>query len=299
MAPGRLLAGHAPTRRAARTTPATRQPSTPGPHSRPGATPVRPQDRTRGPCCRTPRRGKNRPNPRDLAANNADASDPNAATTPTCRWSRKPSTCRPTSSNAPSAGRPSPPSPEPTTAPSWKSRCGPIAGSFADDAIGPPVAAAAMPALSPPRRRPSSCPRACWACRSGWRVLLDKYLFYRPTYRLLDDLATEGLPLSLGTITDGLQRLLPLLEPLYDALVERSRQQTLWTTPTRRVGWCTPAWKARSAAVGICGSSTAATWWCSCWPAAAPTTCRKSTWVPWPKASWWWIAMRPTRRCPR
>jgi transposase len=60
------------------------------------------------------------------------------------------------------------------------------------------------------------------------RVLLDKYLFYRPTYRLLDDLATEGLSLSLGTITDGLQRLLPLLEPLYDALIERSREQTLW-----------------------------------------------------------------------
>jgi transposase len=59
-------------------------------------------------------------------------------------------------------------------------------------------------------------------------VLLDKYLFYRPTYRLLDDWATHGLDLSLGTITDGLQRLLPLLEPLYDALVERSQQQTLW-----------------------------------------------------------------------
>jgi transposase len=59
-------------------------------------------------------------------------------------------------------------------------------------------------------------------------VLLDKYLFYRPSYRLLDDLALHGLDLSLGTVTDGLQRLLPLLEPLYDALVERSRQQTLW-----------------------------------------------------------------------
>jgi transposase len=59
-------------------------------------------------------------------------------------------------------------------------------------------------------------------------VLLDKYLFYRPTYRLLADLASHGLDLSLGTITDGLQRLLPLLGPLYDALVEHSRRQTLW-----------------------------------------------------------------------
>jgi transposase len=59
-------------------------------------------------------------------------------------------------------------------------------------------------------------------------VLLDKYLFYRPTYRLLADLASHGLDLSLGTLTDGLQRLVPLFEPLYEALVQRSRQQPLW-----------------------------------------------------------------------
>jgi transposase len=59
-------------------------------------------------------------------------------------------------------------------------------------------------------------------------VLLDKYLFYRPTYRLLEDLCTQGLPLAQGTLTEGLQRLLPLFEPLYDHLVEHSQQQTLW-----------------------------------------------------------------------
>src|SRR3954471_15112815 len=40
-------------------------------------------------------------------------------------------------------------------------------------------------------------------------VLLDKFLFYRPTYRLLEDLNTQGLGLSQGTLTDGLQRLVP------------------------------------------------------------------------------------------
>jgi transposase len=59
-------------------------------------------------------------------------------------------------------------------------------------------------------------------------VLLDKYLFYRPTYRLLADLASHELDLSLGTLTDGLQRLVPLFEPLYEAFVQRSRQQPLW-----------------------------------------------------------------------
>lgn len=75
---------------------------------------------------------------------------------------------------------------------------------------------------------PKVLPKSMLGVSIWVRVLLDKYLFYRPTYRLLDDLATEGLSLSLGTITDGLQRLLPLLEPLYDALIERSRRQTLW-----------------------------------------------------------------------
>jgi transposase len=59
-------------------------------------------------------------------------------------------------------------------------------------------------------------------------LLLDKYLFYRPTYRLLDDLRTHELDLALGTLTDGLQRLVPLFEPLYEAFVQRSRQQSLW-----------------------------------------------------------------------
>jgi transposase len=59
-------------------------------------------------------------------------------------------------------------------------------------------------------------------------VLLDKYLFYRPTSRLVADLRSHGLDLALGTLTDGLQRLAPLFEPLYEAFVQRSRQQALW-----------------------------------------------------------------------
>jgi len=59
-------------------------------------------------------------------------------------------------------------------------------------------------------------------------ILLDKYLFYRPTYRLLEDWGTLGLDLSLGTVTDGLKRLVPVLEPVYEALVKRSQGQKLW-----------------------------------------------------------------------
>ena len=59
-------------------------------------------------------------------------------------------------------------------------------------------------------------------------VLLDKYLFDRPTYRLLADWQSHGLDLSLGTLTDGLKRMVPLLEPVYEALVKRSQGQRLW-----------------------------------------------------------------------
>lgn len=59
-------------------------------------------------------------------------------------------------------------------------------------------------------------------------VLLDKYLFYRPTYRLLADWKTHGLDLSLGTLTDGLQRLLPLFEPIYQELIAHNQSQQHW-----------------------------------------------------------------------
>ncbi len=59
-------------------------------------------------------------------------------------------------------------------------------------------------------------------------VLLDKYLSYRPTYRLLADLRNHGLDLSQGALTGGLRQLLPLFGPLYDALVERSQRDALW-----------------------------------------------------------------------
>ena len=59
-------------------------------------------------------------------------------------------------------------------------------------------------------------------------LLLDKYLFYRPTYRLLADWATHGLELSLGTVTDGLRHLVVLFEPVSAAPVRHSQGQTLW-----------------------------------------------------------------------
>lgn len=59
-------------------------------------------------------------------------------------------------------------------------------------------------------------------------LLLDKYWSYRPTYRLLQEWQTRGLDLSLGTLTEGLHRLLPLFEPIYQDLIKHNQQQKHW-----------------------------------------------------------------------
>jgi transposase len=64
---------------------------------------------------------------------------------------------------------------------------------------------------------------------SVWtRVLLDKYLYSRPTHRLCQELEHQGLHLSQGTITDGLQRLKGLFEPLMPVLYERQMTEKLF-----------------------------------------------------------------------
>lgn len=61
---------------------------------------------------------------------------------------------------------------------------------------------------------------------SVWvEILLDKYLTYRPTERLLVSWQLLGLDLAPGTVADGLQRLEPLLAPIYEALKVQNQQQ--------------------------------------------------------------------------
>jgi transposase len=59
-------------------------------------------------------------------------------------------------------------------------------------------------------------------------VLLDKYLSSRPTHRFCQELAHHGFPLSQGTITDGLQRLTVLCEPVMPVLYERQMTEKLF-----------------------------------------------------------------------
>ena len=71
---------------------------------------------------------------------------------------------------------------------------------------------------------PKLIPKGCLATSVWVEILLDKFLSYRPTYRLLEHWRTLELNLPMGTVTDGLRRLEPLFTPVYEALIERNRQ---------------------------------------------------------------------------
>jgi transposase len=59
-------------------------------------------------------------------------------------------------------------------------------------------------------------------------VLLDKYLYGRPSERLLQDLGAHGLEMTPGTLAGGLQKIAPLFEPIDQALLQKLRSQTHW-----------------------------------------------------------------------
>jgi len=64
---------------------------------------------------------------------------------------------------------------------------------------------------------------------SVWTMmLLDKYLYGRPTHRLCEELRHYGVPLAQGTLTDGLQRIAVLFKPLMPALYERQMGEKLF-----------------------------------------------------------------------
>jgi transposase len=87
---------------------------------------------------------------------------------------------------------------------------------------------AAAPALLTAAAAPRLIPKGILGISIWVTVLIDKYLLYRPTYRLLADLRAHGLDLAQGTVTDGLRRLAPLFAPLREALIARSRTAAHW-----------------------------------------------------------------------
>ena len=70
---------------------------------------------------------------------------------------------------------------------------------------------------------PKLIPKGNYGISLWVHVLLDKYSSYRPTERLLGQLKQYDLDLPAGTVNDGLERIEPLLRPIYEALRERNR----------------------------------------------------------------------------
>ena len=56
-------------------------------------------------------------------------------------------------------------------------------------------------------------------------VLLDKYLYGRPSHRLLQDLGHYGLDMSPGTLAGGLQTVAPLFDPIVAAMLAKLRSE--------------------------------------------------------------------------
>jgi len=76
--------------------------------------------------------------------------------------------------------------------------------------------------IAPPP--PKLIPKGNYGISIWAHVLLDKYSSYRPTERLLGQLQQYDLDLPAGTINDGLRRIEPLMQPIYEALLARNRQ---------------------------------------------------------------------------
>ncbi len=64
---------------------------------------------------------------------------------------------------------------------------------------------------------------------SVWiHILVEKFLFYHPTARVLASLTLIGLDISQGTITGGLKRLSSLFTPVYEEIVAYNQQASHW-----------------------------------------------------------------------
>ena len=71
-------------------------------------------------------------------------------------------------------------------------------------------------------------PKGAYGDSLWTQVLLDKFLSYRPTYRFLESLKLLSLNISQGTITDGLKRLSPLFQPIYQQIIVKNQIENHW-----------------------------------------------------------------------
>ncbi len=106
---------------------------------------------------------------------------------------------------------------------------------------------------------PKLIPRSPYGVSFWVEVILGKYRYGQSTHRYLQDLRDQGLPVSPGTVGGGLQALVPLVEPVREALYDQQmserlfhNDETRWEVCVERedkVGTRGYLWLTRSASV--------------------------------------------------
>lgn len=75
---------------------------------------------------------------------------------------------------------------------------------------------------------PKLIPKGMFSVQFWVRLMMEKYLFQRPLNRVRTVLEIEGLSVSQGTLTGGLERMGELLQPLYALILEHNREAKHW-----------------------------------------------------------------------
>jgi len=81
---------------------------------------------------------------------------------------------------------------------------------------------------------PRLIPKSPFGVSVWTQVLLDKYLYGRPTHRFCEAWSQHGLPLAQGTLTDGLHKMAALFEPLMPLLREQQMGERLFHSDETR-----------------------------------------------------------------
>ena len=116
----------------------------------------------------------------------------------------------------------------------------------------PGIVAASLP--------PKLIPKGMFSTEFWVRLLMQKFLFQQPLYRVRQALALEGLVVSQGTLTGGLKRIGALVQPLYASILERNRAADHWHMDETR-------WRVFAELDGKVGHR----WWL--WVAVTADTC--------------------------
>ncbi len=71
-------------------------------------------------------------------------------------------------------------------------------------------------------------PKGMFSVELWGHILAEKFLFQRPMSRILLTLDLQGLHISQGTITGGLEKIKTIVYPLYTRILERNRKANHW-----------------------------------------------------------------------